>query len=108
MCHIDISIAEKAEAIDLQLLCLPSNTTHELQPLDKAVFRPFEMNWDSQLEIFWNNIGDGDRTMSRVRFGKVFTPTWDATMTVKNIKSGSFHFLFFGEIKFCLAPNSNS
>lgn len=47
--HLDFTIAETAESLGNTLFCLPSNTTHELQPLDKAVFRSFEANWDQKL-----------------------------------------------------------
>lgn len=42
--HLDYTNAEAAEFLGIALLCLASNTTHELQPLDKAVFRSFEAN----------------------------------------------------------------
>lgn len=35
--HLDISITKVADELDIRLFCLPSNTTHKLQPLDKAV-----------------------------------------------------------------------
>lgn len=41
-CHLDFRIAEEAEKNDIILYCLPSNTTHELQPIDKFCFKPFE------------------------------------------------------------------
>lgn len=85
-CHLDISIASKAEEIDVELLCLPSNTTHELQPLDKAVFRSFEHYWDDQLLTYWDQ--HPDRRLNKDRFSDVFTPVWEKSMTVANITSG--------------------
>ncbi|KAF2879317.1 hypothetical protein ILUMI_26828 [Ignelater luminosus] len=38
-CLLDITIVKKVEAHGIHLYCLPSNTTHELQPMDKALFR---------------------------------------------------------------------
>lgn len=35
--HLNYTIAEVADEHDISLLCLPSNMTHELQPLDKSV-----------------------------------------------------------------------
>lgn len=40
--HLDVSIVDAAERHGITLLCLPRNTTHELQPMDKAVFRSYE------------------------------------------------------------------
>lgn len=85
-CHLDISIANKAETLDIELLCLPSNTTHELQPLDKAVFRSYEHFWDDELLKFWDQ--HPDRRLNKERFSAVFTPVWEKSMTVANITSG--------------------
>lgn len=41
--HLDVSIVDAAEKHDISLFCLPSNTTHELQPMDKAVFKSYEI-----------------------------------------------------------------
>ncbi|CAG9585538.1 unnamed protein product [Danaus chrysippus] len=47
-CHLDFTIVEEAEKC-ITLYCLPSNTTHELQPRDKSVYRSFEHHWDQEL-----------------------------------------------------------
>lgn len=52
--HLDFTIAETAESLGITLFCLPSNTTHEFQPLDKAVFHSFEANWDQELLRYWD------------------------------------------------------
>jgi hypothetical protein len=52
--HLDPSIVEEADKHQIYLFCLPSNTTHELQPLDldKSVFRSFETYWDEEILRF--------------------------------------------------------
>ena len=40
--HLHPQIVDAATAYNILLFCLPSNTTHELQRLDKSVFRSFE------------------------------------------------------------------
>lgn len=52
--HLDLSIVETSESLGITLFCLPSNITHELQPLDKATFRSFERNWDQELLRYWD------------------------------------------------------
>ncbi|XP_050305584.1 uncharacterized protein LOC126742823 [Anthonomus grandis grandis] len=84
--HLDESIAEKAETLGIELLCLPSNTTHELQPMDKSVFRSFESHWDQQLLEYWSQ--HPDRRLSKERFSDVFTPVWGKCMTINNICNG--------------------
>lgn len=53
--HLDYEIVTTAERYDILLYCLPSNTTHELQPMDKAVFKPFEEFWDQEVQLYWCN-----------------------------------------------------
>ncbi|XP_050498268.1 uncharacterized protein LOC126879249 isoform X2 [Diabrotica virgifera virgifera] len=54
--HLNIRIVEAAMKKYVTLFCLLSNTAHELQPLDKAVFRSFESYWDEEVLNFldWN------------------------------------------------------
>ena len=85
-CHLDYSIVEAGESVGVTLLCLPSNTTHELQPMDKSVFGPFEKFWDDELMNFWST--HKDREFNKQRFGYVFTPVWDKAATPKNVKAG--------------------
>lgn len=85
-CHIDISIVETAEKHNITLFCLPSNTTHELQPMDKAVFRSFEYHWDTEVLKYWSKTNN--RAITKQRFGRLFSTVWDKALTPANIKSG--------------------
>jgi hypothetical protein len=40
--HVTLDVVYKAKANGLDLLTLPSHTSHRLQPLDCSVFRPFK------------------------------------------------------------------
>lgn len=84
--HLDYSIVEKAEDFDIKLFCLPSNTTHELQPLDKSCYGPFETFWDEQVLLYLDQTSHDDIT--KARFGKIFSPVWDKVMKPENVKSG--------------------
>ncbi|GFN96838.1 tigger transposable element-derived protein 1-like [Plakobranchus ocellatus] len=86
-CHLSIDLLEEADRHNITLFCLPSNTTHELQPLDIAVFRSFEHHWDQEVLNFCRN--RPQRSLSKdVFLGKVFTPVWTKCMTMANIQSG--------------------
>ncbi|XP_030753168.1 uncharacterized protein LOC115880172 [Sitophilus oryzae] len=74
-CHLDISIVDAAENFEMSLYCLPSNTTHELQPLDKAVFRAFEHYWDSELLRYWKDNPTNLRSIKKENFGKILNLT---------------------------------
>jgi len=84
--HQDRSILEATDRHDVTLLRLPSWTTHELQHMDSSVFGPFEHYRDEQVLLFGSH--STDRTVTKQRFGKIFTEAWDKAATPANIKAG--------------------
>lgn len=84
--HLDVNIVSAADKHNITLFCLPSNTTHELQPLDKAVFKSFESFWDDEIQKFW--MTHPDRKVSRSIFGTIFSKVWLRSMTPSNLISG--------------------
>jgi len=72
---MDHTIVEAADCHDITLLCLPSQTTHELQPMDKSVFEPLEHYWDKQVRLLYSHCKD--HTLTKKRFGNIFTEAWD-------------------------------
>ncbi|KAL7635492.1 UNVERIFIED_CONTAM: hypothetical protein RMT77_014561 [Armadillidium vulgare] len=85
-CHLDLSIVEVADSLDIALYCLPSNTTHELQPLDKAVYRSFEHHWDSEVLTFMEQ--NPNKKLTKARFNSILSNVWSKSMTHNNIISG--------------------
>lgn len=86
-CHLDYTIVEAAEKVDIILYCLPSNTTHELQSLDKSVYRSFEHHWDQELLKYQDK--HRDRKFNKTSFNIVFSAVWSKCMTHKsNIING--------------------
>ncbi|XP_018578485.1 uncharacterized protein LOC108916669, partial [Anoplophora glabripennis] len=85
-CHLDHTIIDVAERHDIVLYCLPCNTTHELQPMDKSVFRSFEYHWDDQVLQYWSR--HKDRNITKMRFGEIFSVVWDKSVPPANIKAG--------------------
>ncbi|XP_055918347.1 uncharacterized protein LOC129950431 [Eupeodes corollae] len=85
-CHLDYSIEEEAERHQITLYYLPSNTTHELQPLDKAVYRSFEHHWDQELLSFTAKYPG--RKLNKTSFIVILSNVWSKCMTYDNITSG--------------------
>lgn len=85
-CHLDLAILDAAEQHDIVLYCLPSNTTHELQPLDKSVYRSYEHHWD--MELLQYRSEHPDRKINKNSFNKIFTRVWSKCMTNSNITNG--------------------
>lgn len=85
-CHLHPEIVNEADRLEISLYCLPSNTTHELQPFDKAVFKSFEHFWDVEVMKFRRNHPGRDITRDAV--GKILTPAWNSSVTLSNLTSG--------------------
>ncbi|XP_013200639.2 uncharacterized protein LOC106143167 [Amyelois transitella] len=85
-CHLDYTIVEVAEKFNIKLFCLPSNTTHELQPMDKSVFHSYEYYWDEEVLRYWSI--NQDRKITKQRFGIIFSKVWDKAATPANIRAG--------------------
>lgn len=84
--HLDARIVDAADAHDILLYCLPSNTTHELQPLDKSVNKSFEHFWDEEVLLYAYQ--HPECKLTKARFTKIFTKVWSKCMTKDNIISG--------------------
>ncbi|XP_076824884.1 uncharacterized protein LOC143470554 [Clavelina lepadiformis] len=84
--HLHPQIVDAAVAHDIVLFCLPSNTTHELQPLDKSVFKSFEHYWDIEVMKFWRT--HPDRIITKSRFGSLCTPAFYKAVSMSNISNG--------------------
>ena len=57
--HVTLEVAQQAKTIGLDLITLPSHTSHALQPLDVSVFKPFKQFFASTetsgCRGTWNN-----------------------------------------------------
>ena len=51
-CQLSPDIMDETDKYEVIVFCLPSNTTHELQPLDVVVIRAFEHHWDVDVHNF--------------------------------------------------------
>ena len=69
---MSFEVAKKAEDLSIQILCLPANTTHELQPLDKAYFGPFKREMDGEVGK-WLQSNPGKGIQKGCVFEKIFT-----------------------------------
>ncbi|XP_026328035.1 uncharacterized protein LOC113236244, partial [Hyposmocoma kahamanoa] len=85
-CHLSCEALDEAEKNDIVLYCLPSNTTHELQPLDKSVNKSFEHHWDEAAMNFL--YANADKKMTKSTFNKIFSQVWPKCMTHSNIVNG--------------------
>lgn len=84
--QLDARIVDAADDHIIVLYCLPSNTTHELQPLDKSVNRSYEHYWDQEVPLYAYQ--HSKQKLTKMRFNKIFTTVWYKCMTQNNIVNG--------------------
>ncbi len=80
-----VGMLDYANAKDIILLCLPSHTTHYLQPLDRAYFGPLKHFWREACNVF--KIADPSRRINRLQFGRLLNLAWKYAATVNTGKS---------------------
>ena len=84
--HIDAEAFRIAEQNSIKILLLPAHTSHELQPLDVAVFKPLKQAFYDQSK-FWHAQHPG-RGLNKLSFSDVFTPSWNKAATRENAVAG--------------------
>lgn len=83
--HVSLSLAVKAKENDVVLLRLPSHLTHDLQPLDKAVFGEVKKQWRTRLRCHARVRRD---KITKADFPQRLKSALDAGLKSKNIISG--------------------
>ena len=84
--HFTPEFINKAAEEDVIVLCLPPNTTHKSQPLDKGPFSPLKMAWREECHKYM--LLNPGKVVSKYSFSIVFGKAWLRGMTPSNIISG--------------------
>lgn len=77
---------ETAVQNDVILLCLPSHTTHFLQPLDRAFFKPLKTYFKSACDEFIR--ANPRKKIERRHFGALLATAWTRAATTQTGASG--------------------
>lgn len=80
-----IEMLEYAEQNDIILLCLPSHTTHYLQPLDRAFFKSLKSHYNNACRLYMKT--HPSQKISRLNFGQLLNDSWTKAATVNNAVS---------------------
>jgi hypothetical protein len=84
--HITLDVIELARKNDIHLLCLPSHTSHILQPLDIGVFKSFKSGYSKACRKYiMENPG---RVITSEAIMSLVGGTWAQSITPMNILSG--------------------
>ena len=70
----------------IEVLTIPPQTSHVLQPLNSVPFAQFKKNWEKNLHRY--NTTHSGRSLNKINFWEVFCPSWNQAMTTKNIMAG--------------------
>ena len=95
--HINMRFINYCDAHKILLAIYPPHSTHTLQPLDVALFKPLSSAYSSQLSKFMEDC-QGLTSMTKRDFFRMFWQAWKLSFTPKNILSG---FSATGLVPFC-------
>lgn len=84
--HETFALLELAESQNIHIISLPPHTTHALQPLDKAVFGPFNRAYNKACSEYLS--ASPVNAVNKWTFPHLFKLAWDEGVTVQNVKSG--------------------
>ena len=83
--HYNPSFIRKAAQEKVIVFCLPPNTAHMTQPLDKGAFGPLKMAWAEQCHRYMQ-LNPG-KVVTQYEFMALFSKAWCNSMTSTNIIS---------------------
>lgn len=71
---------------DIILLCLPSHSTHFLQPLDRCFFKSLKHFWNLACQRWMSNHSapNNPRKLGRAQFGELLSYAWTESATSRN------------------------
>ena len=84
--HVTLEVARAARAVGLDLLSLPSHTSHKLQPLDVTVFKPFKGYFRQYREYWMSRFIDQPACKSTL--AQWVSLSLRKALTPENIRSG--------------------
>ncbi len=84
--HYSPTFVNKAAEEKVIFFCLPPNSTHRTQPLDKGAFSPLKMMWREECHNFLSK--NPGKVITHYHFGAIFSNAWKRAMTSTNIMAG--------------------
>ena len=79
-------LAKAMDKLGIIMIGLLPNTTHLLQPLDVACFKPLKSNWAKAVQRYLQE--NPDEIVTQINFAKVMIPLYYEKLTVSHIVSG--------------------
>ena len=86
--HYNPGVIRTAAQEKVIIFCLPPNTTHLTQPLDKGAFGPLKTCWNQECQKYMRK--NPHKVITQFQFMSIFSQAWYRAMTIPNIMS-AFH-----------------
>ena len=84
--HFSPLFVNRAIEEDIIVFCLPPNSTHKTQPLDKGVFGPLKRTWREECHTYV--LTNPGKVVTKYSFSSVFKRAWMKSMIPSNILGG--------------------
>ena len=81
-----IDVIDLAVSYNITMVCLPPHTTHYLQPLDRAFFKPLKVHYDNACRTFLSN--HAGRQITKLQFGSLLSEAWGRAATPGTASNG--------------------
>ena len=84
--HVSLDLIQLAKEKGVTLFCLPSHTTHVLQPLDVAVYGPVKKSWKKILKEY--KMETCAAKVDKTVFPSLIRKLWDESFQPDHLKAG--------------------
>ena len=84
--HINLELIRLARDCGVVLFCLPSHTTHALQPLDVGVYGPLKSRWGKILKEY--KMETCAAVVDKTEFSGLLKKLWEESFEAKHLKAG--------------------
>ena len=84
--HFNLDVVTMARENDVIIYILVPHTTHEMQPLDAAVFGPLKCTWQEACHNYVQS--HPGRIITKYHFNEIFSKAWLKSLVPANVFSG--------------------
>ena len=84
--HYNPNTIHMAAERGVVIFCLPPNTTHKTQPLDKGCFSPLKAHWKVECNAYLKS--HPGKVVTHFQFSELFKRAWVKGMTMTNVIQG--------------------
>ena len=85
--HLTLKFLDWCDSHRILVAVYPPHSTHRLQPLDVSLFSPLATYYSQGLDAL-TRLSEGQSSVTKRDFFKIFYPAFDRAFTVKNVNSG--------------------